>query len=117
MENPIDTLTPTKKNAVNFFHFLLWVLLAIGVIFVIYWAFIRTAVDSAKVKLLVANAAKNYTDTVSAEKLILEGVKELEGNPYTFKQAKTFSKSSGVPIEQVLVDGSIANAKNLTYLK
>ena len=62
-----------------------------------------------------AEAAK-YTDSDAVYKLLLSGVIDIIDSPAAMKQARIYAKSSGISVEQVLVDNATALAKQKGYI-
>ncbi|HYD20021.1 MAG TPA: hypothetical protein VEB40_01000 [Flavipsychrobacter sp.] len=83
----------------------------------IYYFVIRPAMFWAQVKVLVAQEAAAYGNKASeVEKLLLVGVRDIRSDSGLYGQAKAFAKSSGLPIERVLVDSALSMAKQLKYI-
>ena len=116
MENPIAVLTPTKSTAKNFFYFALWVVLTFLLVFAIYWIFFKPKVSMKEVKRLIGLVSAKYSDPVNTEKILMQGVQEILISPLAMRQAKTYSGSSKIPIEQVIVDNAVAMSKEFGYI-
>lgn len=116
MENPIAVPTKTQTN--KFLKGFMFVVLSLLIVAIIWFIIVNRSVNRKRIKELVSLEAKKYPlEKVSAvEKLLMQGVYEIESSPIKFKQAKQYSKASGVPLEQVLVDSSVAAAKYLGYI-
>lgn len=118
MEVPVPSL-PSKTDWKKFFKVLMLVLFVLLILGLIYYFAIRQKVDSTKVKKLISEEAKKYdaSKIVEVETILLQGVEEIESSPMLFRQAKTYSKMNNIPIEQVLVDNAIAQAKIYKYIE
>ncbi len=82
----------------------------------IYWFLFIKKINRTEVKRLISVQSAKYNDPTGVEKVLLKGVREIEESPKAIKQAWAYSKTSSVPIEQVLVDNAIAMAKQYKYI-
>lgn len=118
MDNPVAVITPTKTSTIKFIKAFGFVVLVIFILGLIWYFILYKNVDDKKVKLLINEEAKKYPTekVIEVEKLLLQGVREIEYSPILFRQAKDYAKNNGIPLEQVLVANSIAMAKKLGYI-
>lgn len=114
---PASTSPTTKAGWKYGLRIFVWIFIFAVIAFVLYWVFFVKSVSQAKIKELIQTAAKTYGNPGAVEILLATGVKEILSNPYEFKELKAFASSSGVPIEQVLVDTAVKKAKNNGFLE
>lgn len=107
---------PSKEKSYKFLKGFLFILICLLLIGVIYAFYVGRKASDKTIKKLIAEEAKKYSNPVEVEKLLMQGVREIESSPIRFNQARQFAKSSGAPLEQVLVDSAISMAKNLNYI-
>lgn len=112
MDSPVSK--STAKKGLNIF---MWIIIFILLVVFVYWYMYVRGINMRTVKVLVADASKKYKDPASVEKLLLTGVKEIITSGSALKQARSYAKSTGIPIEQVLVDNAVAIAKSLNYIQ
>lgn len=117
LSNPIKTITPSKATAKNAINFVLWAVLSFLIVIAIWFLLFRVRYSWAKIKMLIAVEAKKYQNPLQAEKLLVEGVDAIVLDPGLIRQAMQYSRSTGTPLEQVLVDNAVAMAKQFNYIK
>ncbi len=116
--SPVEVLTPSKGGLKNFWNILLWIF-GFGALFaLIYWLLFLKGVSWTVIKQLIATESANYPDAskIELEHIILQGCKEIVYSPTEMMQVKEFAKFSNLPIEQVIVDNAIAEAKLRKYV-
>ncbi len=86
------------------------------ILIALYWFIFLRSINMTTVKTLVAKASANYSDPANVQKLLLQGVREIEASPTALKQAKAYAKISNIPLEQVIVDNAVAMAKQYGYI-
>ncbi len=96
------------------------VLVAIIIILVLlltvyWWRYLR-GVSWKNIKALVGEEAKKYAKPAEIERMLLQGVRDILADPGTLIQARTYSKTSGIAMDRVLVNNAIAMAKDFEYL-
>ncbi len=118
MENPVTTIaTASKGVSVAFVWKTLLALLAIALLFVlIYWFVWLKGLSWPTIKKLVSEDAAKYDNPSNVEKILMQGVKEIVTDYRLMVQAKTYAKQSGMPLERVLVNNSLALAKQYQYI-
>lgn len=117
VSNPIAAITPSKATAKNAIHFVLWVLLSLLFLMALWFLVFRVRYSWVKIKALVAAEAKKYADPAKAEKMLISGVNSIIASPGLMRQVFKYSKATGAPVEQVLVDNATAMAKEYGYIK
>lgn len=113
MDTP-SVIVAAKK--INWFKIIL-VLLGIALLIAIF-VYIRnvTKVSWSTIKTLISQDAANYPQPASVEKILLAGAQEIVFDPSLLAQAKEYAKSNGISLERVIVNNSLALAKNFNYI-
>lgn len=113
----VAAITPSKKTLSFGLKIFIW-LLVLGLIAgFVYWFWFLRRISWKEVKRLISLESAKYTGKeVPTEHILLQGAKEIISHPHLIKQAREFSTGSKIAIERVIVDNSIAMAKNLGYI-
>lgn len=111
-----SNVIPSKGQSYKFLKSFLCVALCIFIIGIIYFYIVGRKANKKKIKVLISDEAKKYESPLEVEKLLYQGVLEIESSPIRFKQATSYAKATGVPLEQVLVDSAVTMAKNIGYI-
>jgi len=118
MTNPITALTPSKSTVNYGLKIFGWIIIFLLLVWALWYFFIRVKFNKSKVKQLISEASKKYVgNEANVEKLLMAGVEQIAYDRELSKQAKVFADSTGVPIEQVLVDNAVAMAKQFEYIQ
>ena len=116
MDNPVAAVTPSK-NTIEMIWKVFLSLLALGFIFgILYWALYLRGVSWVQIKALIKEEAGKYKQPIAVEQILMQGSREIITNINLMKQAREYSKATGIGIERVIVDNSVALAKNLNYI-
>jgi hypothetical protein len=104
--------TGKKMNVMYILKIFLIIIAFIGVIGLVYWlAVFAFRVNRGIINSLIAQDSTGYQNPVEFQKIVMQGVFDIEKDPTRMRQAEEFAKSTNTPIERVLVTMSEAEAK------
>lgn len=115
MAEASETITISTRKIPRWVKILIGLGLSSVVIFLL-WYFFYPRVDMKKIHELIVAQSSNYTDPAGVEVILLQGVKEIRWDRNMYLQAKAYSKSTNLPLEQVIVDTAVSTAKQLGYI-
>mgnify|MGYP006908218703 CR=1 FL=1 len=92
------------------------ILFVLLVLAVLYFLFIPQ-VSWTEIKKNISVESRKYAEPTKVEPIILSAVKEIIYDREQFRMVKTYSKQTGIPLEQVIVSTAVAMAVNYGYLE
>lgn len=97
--------TKTKKGRVMLF------VIGLILLLVVLWYFFYPRLDMKQVKQEISDFAKDSSDPVHLELLLLQGVHEIRWQRSSYLQCKKVAQEGNIPIETVIVNAAIEQAR------
>jgi hypothetical protein len=89
-------------------------LILVSAVVMVYQVFFQF--NNKRVRALIMDESKNYSDPQSAYKIMHEAVMHVLHNRSLVKQVFSYARATGTEVEQVLVNAAINECKSFGYL-
>lgn len=112
MSHQTTTVVGVKKSTWKIAAFVLGLAVLIGLAY--YYLFPR--LDMKQVKRNISEFAKDSSDPVSLEYILLQGVHEIRWHRASYLQVKKIAEAGGITVETAIVDAAIEQARAYGYI-